>query len=231
MADPYAQPSFERHAPTHNWSASDRSDPHAGEPDGTRNGFATASLLLGIIGVFTAAAGFGIAALVHIRQRRQRGRGMAIAGLVLSGAWAVGIVAAIMLTVIDLAERDSDGTITDGGDVSVMSVHVGVCFVNLEEAAEISRLPAVPCSEPHVAEVFGVFDLPEGEWPGMEAIGEQADSRCAEILIEYSSTAYEDPGVGLFHLHPLESMWPRDREIVCIAYALDGAVTGSYADR
>lgn len=61
-------------------------------PQGT-NGLAIASLVLGICGFFCvtsfAGLGLGIGALAQIRRTGQPGRGMAVAGLVLSGLWIV----------------------------------------------------------------------------------------------------------------------------------------------
>ena len=71
-------------------------------PKAPLNGFAVASLVLGIIGIFFGfilAIIFGIIALVQIRnsEGRQRGKGMATAGLILSGVWIVvlGIIIAL----------------------------------------------------------------------------------------------------------------------------------------
>ena len=67
------------------------------------NGFATASLVLGIVGVSLLAFIFGLVALSQIGRSggAQRGRGMAIAGVVLSVFWmiaSVGIIVALIAT-------------------------------------------------------------------------------------------------------------------------------------
>jgi ABC-type dipeptide/oligopeptide/nickel transport system permease component len=68
-----------------------------GPPPGT-NGMAIASLVLGICGFFCVTPfiglGLGIAALVQTSKTRQAGRGMAIAGIILSVAW---ILLAVLL--------------------------------------------------------------------------------------------------------------------------------------
>src|SRR5215831_2024091 len=50
------------------------------------NGFAIASLIFGILGGVVLSVIFGLVALSQIRRRQQSGRGLAIAGLALSGA-------------------------------------------------------------------------------------------------------------------------------------------------
>lgn len=60
-------------------------------PQQSTNGFAIASLVLGILGIFfitlPLSAVFGFIALSQTKHGRQGGRGMAITGLVLSGIW------------------------------------------------------------------------------------------------------------------------------------------------
>src|SRR5262245_11533700 len=63
--------------------------------DRSTNGFAIASLVLGIIGGILLSVIFGIVALTQIKNRGQKGKGLAIAGLACSGAWVLGIVAVI----------------------------------------------------------------------------------------------------------------------------------------
>jgi hypothetical protein len=59
----------------------------------------------------------------------------------------------------------------------------------------------------------------------------QANTQCSELLQAYSPSAVDDRSVGLFYLSPVKAAWPDDREVVCIATAIEGPVTGSYADR
>jgi Domain of unknown function (DUF4190) len=63
------------------------------------NGFAVASLLFGIVGGVLLSAIFGFTALSQIRRRGQKGRGLAIAGLVLSGVWMCVFIA---MTIVDM---------------------------------------------------------------------------------------------------------------------------------
>jgi Septum formation len=128
------------------------------------------------------------------------------------------------------ADRDSTGEITDAGDVSAFSLEVGDCVSDLELSAAITSLPAVPCDEPHQAEVVGVFDLPEGEYPSEAELTSQADAGCANRLMLYAPTAVSDSSLQISYLYPLEQQWPTDREVVCFAVAASGTMTGSIAD-
>ena len=64
-------------------------------PSGGTNGFAVASLIFGILGGILFSVVFGIVALGQIKRRNQSGKGMAVAGLVLSGVWLLVIVVGI----------------------------------------------------------------------------------------------------------------------------------------
>jgi len=193
------------------------------------NGFAVAALVFGILGGLLGIV-FGIIALVQIRRTGQKGTGLAIAGLVLSAVWLLIIVLALGVLLARSADRDTEGEITEGGSVSALSLQVGDCLNGLEEGADVQNLPAVPCTQPHEGEVYAVFDLPEGDYPGEAAIFDQAEAGCGERLSSVAPEAYDDPSVGLFYLYPVELSWPDDREIVCIAISTSGPTRGSIID-
>lgn len=210
--------------------------PPAGEPEST-NGFAIASLICGIVapcGAGLLAVVFGIVALVQLRQRRQKGKGMAIAGLVLTGAWVLVFAAIITISIIASgADRDpQSGDITSGGNIPVTSLQPGDCVNGLEEGRVGLTLPAVPCAEPHEAEVYSVFDVnQDGSWPGQDPIIEEAQDRCLRDLEDNFPDEYADNQVDIFYLHPSEATWRTgDREVVCLTYYLDGRRTGSIFD-
>lgn len=196
------------------------------------NGFAIAALVLGIIGGFVLSVIFGIIALSQIRRSGQSGRGLAIAGLVISGVWTLLVVAVIVAAIATGANRDSTGTITSGGSVSATDLRVGDCVNDLKDSNNLLSLPAVPCANPHEGEVFAVFDLPEGPYPGAASVDDQVNVSCSERLPSYSQGAFEDPAIGLFVSYPLEVNWRLgDREVVCIATSLSGRTTGSLRGR
>ncbi len=182
------------------------------------NGFAIAALVLGIIGGAVLSVIFGLVALSQIRRTGQSGRGMAIAGLVLSGVWLLAIAVAASVAIVSSASRDTGGQITSGGSVSATSVQVGDCLGTLADATRVTSLSAVPCAQPHEGEVFAVFDLPPGDYPGVTAVTEQVESQCTERFAGYAPAAAQDPSLGLYYLYPFEQNWRAgDREAVCIA--------------
>jgi hypothetical protein len=207
--------------------------PGAPPTDPGTNGFAVAGLVCGILalcGVGLLSVIFGIIALVQIKKTGQKGRGMAIAGIAITGAWvAVGVVAAIVVVAIGVgAERDDDGIITDGGRMNITALRPGDCIEELREGRAIDTVPAVPCSEPHIGEVYATFDLADGDWPGEDIVFEEAELGCLDLLFDHSQTAFDDETVDIFYIHPTRTTWRTgDREVVCITYYLDGPRTGS----
>lgn len=210
--------------------------PPVNEPE-TTNGFAIASLICGIVapcGAGLLAVVFGIVALVQMRQRRQKGKGMAIAGLVLTGAWLLVFAAIIVISIIASgADRDPrTGDITSGGNIAVSSLRPGDCVNGLETGQIGLTVPAVPCSEPHEAEVYSVFDVTQGgAWPGEDPVIQEAEDRCLRELEDNFPDEYADNQVDIFYLHPSEATWRAgDREVICLTYYLDGRRTGSIFD-
>ena len=182
------------------------------------NGFAIAALVLGLVAVIPLGLIFGFVALGQIKRSGQQGKGMAIAGVVLSVAWLIVAVAGFSLFIAGRAERSETGEITQGGDVLVHDLEVGDCMNGLQEAEVVLSVDAVACSEPHDAELYATIDVPDGEWPGIEALSLDAQEGCSDEMAEGFPAAYEDDGVELFFLHPTAASWREgDREIDCIA--------------
>ena len=151
------------------------------------------SVVCGIVGLNRAKKGQG-------------GRGMAIAGLVLSGLWVLGIVALVVFLLI-----------FDKGTVSATDVEAGDCVEKLPASGLVSTVDTAPCGEPHTGEIFSVMTMPDGDFPGQSAIEEYQD-KCAPELTKYSPEAAGDPEVGLFVLYPSEDSWNQgDRTVTCIA--------------
>jgi hypothetical protein len=182
------------------------------------DGFAIASLVFGIIGGILLSAIFGFVALSRIRRTGRGGRGLALAGLVLSGVWVLIYGVIIVAVIATSADRDAAGRITDAGDVSAFSLEVGDCLNGLKESDNISSLPAVPCDQPHEGEVFAMIQLPDGGYPGDEKISTDAGDRCSAAFETYAPSSVSDEKIELFYLQPTQLSWAQgDREITCIA--------------
>lgn len=82
----------------------------------TTSGFAIASLVLGILGGAILAIIFGFIALSQIKKSGAKGRGMAIAGVVLGFVWSALIVVLIIAAVIgsSYSRYSGNGSYDDG---------------------------------------------------------------------------------------------------------------------
>ncbi|HEX7746724.1 MAG TPA: DUF4190 domain-containing protein [Micromonosporaceae bacterium] len=199
-------------------------------PEPGLNGFAVASLVLGIIGGILLSVIFGIVALVQMRKRPYRGKGLAIAGLVLSGVWTLGLIALIVVAIAAGADRDASGQVTGAGSVSARQLRPGDCVNDLDEGENVLSLPAVPCAESHEGEVFATFRIPGTTWPGDTQVSRQAEQGCWDRLSSYAPAADEE-SVELFLLQPTQEAWTRgDHGVTCIATHHAGRTTGSLRD-
>jgi hypothetical protein len=215
------------------------------------NGFAIAALIFGIIGGALLGFIFGFIALSQTKRTGQNGRGMAVAGIVLSALWTLGFVLLIVVAVASstpsgpvtpttfptaspTAEPTTEPPITTAPStaISATDLQVGDCLNDLTDSTDVSSLPSVPCSQPHQGEVFAVFDLPPGPYPGAAGVDDLVSKGCNARLADYSPSAPSDDAIGLFSVYPLEQNWDRgDREVVCIAKATSGSSTGSIKGR
>jgi hypothetical protein len=186
---------------------------YPGPAPGT-NWWAVISLVFGLIGGVLISVVCGIVGLNRAR-KGQGGRGMAIAGLVLSGLWVLGIVALVVFLVL-----------FDKGTVSATEVKAGDCLKELPASGLVVTVDTAPCGEPHAGEIFSVMTMPDGDFPGQFAI-EEYQNKCAPELADYSPEAAEDADVGLFVLYPSEDSWGQgDRTVTCIA-TTDSPRTGA----
>jgi hypothetical protein len=111
----------------------------------------------------------------------------------------------------------------------VFSLQVGDCFQDPEAAAEeVHEVQTVPCDQPHDNEVYASLDLPDGDFPGADAIAEASLDGCLERFEEYVGTPYHASQLYATWLYPTESSWGEgDREVVCVLFAQDEQFEGS----
>jgi hypothetical protein len=169
------------------------------------NWWAVVSVITGAIGMVLLSVIFGLVGLNRAKYG-QGGRGLAIAGLVLSGLWVLGaaVVVVFMLTI-------------GKGTVSATDVKVGDCLKEIPGNTKVFTVDTVGCDETHAGEVFAVLRMPEGDFPGQSAIDEY-QNKCEPALASYAPSAITDDSVQLYVLYPTEETWKQgDRAVTCIA--------------
>lgn len=201
-----------------------------GPPQGT-NGFAIASFALGLIGACLLAIPFGFIGLSQIKSRNQNGRGLAIAGLILSAVWfVVGIAivgTAATKSNTDLSQDNATRTsLPDGpNSISVDTVKVGDCVQNVEENTHIRKVTIVPCTSAHDAEVIVQVHMP-GSWPGSaDSSSSKADDACTDKLGDLLSNSSSVDKLRSFVLYPAnEAQWNKSGgRATCMVQNADGS--------
>ncbi|AVH56736.1 MULTISPECIES: DUF4190 domain-containing protein [Streptomyces] len=196
------------------------------------NGLAISALVLGIL-CFLPAVGLvlGIVALAQIKRRGERGKGMAVGGMVMS---SIGVVL-LVLAVATGGARDFWDGFRDAASErgSAFSLKKGECFDapggSLEGMAY--DVDKVPCAGRHDAEVFANFQLGKGGYPGDSAITDTADEKCYALRDTYAMDSWAIPGnVDVYYFTPTSQSWRvGDREVTCMFGSVDEKVslTGS----
>ncbi|MGW6010503.1 DUF4190 domain-containing protein [Streptomyces sp. NPDC055210] len=199
------------------------------------NGLAISALVLGIL-CFLPLVGMvlGIVALGQIRRKGERGKGMAIAGIVLSGLGTVILVIALATGgAAGFWEGFKEGARDASGSDAVFSLEKGQCFDTqggfLEGMAY--DVDTVSCEGEHDGEVFANFPMPDGRYPGGDAVTEAADDKCYSLQYAYAMDSWAVPDdVDIYYFTPTSDSWTYgDREITCVFGNTDakGNLTGS----
>jgi len=209
----------------------------AGAP-GKTNGFAVASLILGLldITVIGAIAGIvlGVLALRQIRRTGERGQGLAIAGLGFSALWLALLGAYFVLhggssPSVPPASSGHSSSPTPGpsstashgpSSTNVFALRPGQCFQNppaSQTVLGVTYVTVVSCSTPHNAQAFVQFTATGTSYPGVDALRRQADSGCHARVRKSVQTSKIKNSMTLHYLYPLQSSWASGHKtITCL---------------
>ena len=85
---------------------------------------------------------------------------------------------------------------------------------------------AVPCAQPHDAEIYGTVRVAGQQWPGEAALNEQAQQDCQNRLSGYLSQLALS-NVAEFYVYPGNSAWAAGgRSVICEIRGTRGKLTG-----
>jgi len=129
------------------------------------------------------------------------------------------------------AEAETDPSAIEGAEmVPFAELEVGDCMPLVEygDVEEISELPVVPCDQPHTDEVYDIFELEDGEFPGDDALEEAAWERCVAQFEAYVGIPYEESVLDAYQYWPTKASWIRagDRTVQCVVFSYED-VTGT----
>lgn len=106
---------------------------------------------------------------------------------------------------------------------------VGMCFDVRKDQPKLSE-SIVPCGERHDDEVYAVFDLDVGEYPGETALQLAADEGCRARFADFIGISFDESILEISSLWPSQSAWlDGDRRISCVVWYPEDAVVGSLA--
>ncbi|WP_010205003.1 septum formation family protein [Salinibacterium sp. PAMC 21357] len=147
---------------------------------------------------------------------------VAAAAVALSGC---SIISEVTNGISDAVD-DSPGTTQD-----IFSLEVGDCEAAAPEEGEVEDTKTIDCAEPHQGEIYAASMVPDGDFPGDAAIGEQAEADCYTAFESFVGISWDDSIYNFSWYFPTESSWADgDREILCIVYHDGGeSITGSLA--
>ncbi len=163
----------------------------------------------------------GIVALRKINKTTPRkGRGLAIAGVV------IGIVVALGGLAFDIGVG-----VLVANTTSYRDLKVGDCLD--DPGGRVFRVSRQSCSSPHERQVFATFDDPAASsapFPGTTPLRTLAEGECVTRFARIASSVPNRAALRVFFLVPIESSWENDdnRRVVCMVGNRDGSLlTGS----
>jgi hypothetical protein len=181
----------------------------------SREGFAIASLVLGILPVCGGVLGivFGGVALGRIRRTGQRGKRMAVTGIVLGSLWLIGLIVAAVIGIMLEPDRDGSGAITGRGSILLDDLKEQDCIVEVPDHAT-RTVEVVPCSREHAATVYAIFRLKGRDYPGEAEVDRFAEGGC----VQRWEAAFGKTEPEYSYYQPSTSTWALgDRKVICIA--------------
>ncbi|MFJ2767698.1 DUF4190 domain-containing protein [Streptomyces sp. NPDC087300] len=191
------------------------------------NGFAIASLVLGILCCIPGVGLIlGLVGLSQIKKKGERGKGLAIAGSILSALGAVLLVLAVTTgTARDFVDgfreaaresRSATFPVGKGGCFNVPDSDLGSTTYEYE-------IDEVPCARPHDAEVFASFRVNNDSFPGDAAVQRLAERRCTAYATSYSKGSSADlSSAEVVFFVPDRATWRSgNRHITCLYAAVD----------
>ncbi|MFD6886859.1 DUF4190 domain-containing protein [Streptomyces sp. NPDC059957] len=204
------------------------------------NGFALASLLVGLLCFPPLGIVLAIVALVQTKKTGERGAALAVWGLVVSLVMSLAAVLAVPVAVravdaLDERSRSRGGAgaygSVEGALVDASELRVGHCF-NVPDGgllAEEAPIYRIDCAEVHDAEVTSANSMTAKRFPGVEEVRDTAVRECWSAQDAYAMDTWAlPPSAGMYYFAPSPGSWrDGDRRIVCVIGTEGGEQRGS----
>ncbi|GAA4418775.1 hypothetical protein GCM10023169_08750 [Georgenia halophila] len=115
------------------------------------------------------------------------------------------------------------------GSGNVMSLEPGDCLDQSDlEGAQVTDVEILECSEEHDAEVFAEVTHSGEEFPGNDAVKQEAEAECTTSFEEFVGVPYAESELTFSTLSPSQESWESadDRTSLCIL-TVDQPMNGS----
>ncbi|MFF4330528.1 DUF4190 domain-containing protein [Streptomyces sp. NPDC001591] len=226
--------------------------PYAGQqgwyppPPQKTNALAVVAFVMSLLcAIPTVPLILGFVALSQIRKNGEKGRGLAIAAVVIHGLTLAFYAVAIVLGLSGAfdegprPQRDTQGQVTTPGSSKVEDIRKGDCFNTDDDLSKTQQgdgtqarlsVRTVPCEQPHEGEAYAVFTLDGSVFPGAEKVVEMSEQKCSgTALTGYVADAAKLPkNLEVFYYYPQASSWALgDRTVTCFLGTANGTSTGS----
>lgn len=217
--------------------------------DGSPPAHALARLAL-VLGFVAPVGGIvtGAFTLWLLRRAPDRGRGLAVAGIIVGAAltivMAAAVIAGVSWLVVDTRAPSTSVSVASpvpstahspsGAEtpVSGFEAEVGQCFVQ-RGRGEIGEANLVDCAAPHTYELYATFPAAAeaDAYPGDAEVARQAEAGCVEAFSGFVGTAYDRSALDYVYLSPTRKTWlAGGRSVSCFVTDPEGTVTGTLRD-
>jgi hypothetical protein len=119
--------------------------------------------------------------------------------------------------------RDDRGALIGGGSLLPFELEVGDCFDD-PGPGEVETVMVMPCEGEHDFEVYHRFMLPDGSYPGAQAIQDAWIEGCLAEFELFVGTSFDESMLDISGIYPTRESWEGidDREVLCSVTAVNG---------
>jgi hypothetical protein len=190
------------------------------------SGLAIAGFIVSFIPVVGLFVGLplAIAGVVATKPGRKRGRGLAIAGIVIAVVFTGLVVAGLVYNVVSKADRDPAGHIIHAGRLDYGEIRAGDCLAIDQGSLQNRRInpytdiKGVPCASSHNSQALSLVTVGSGSYD-LAKILPAARSCQREVQRRTSSAGSFLP----YPIYPSRSLWHggSPNHVICLAVRPD----------
>jgi len=183
------------------------------QPRPGTDGVSVAALVTGLLALGPVAFVLGLVGLYRTTKRGTRGRGFAVAGIVLGVLATIGWAILVVVLVVTLVQtRPLPADVSEPRSAHVSQLVVGNCLATLPADGTVDTVRVVPCAQDHEARVSSEYDFDEDAvWPGQDG----ADARVARACV--LTEEEQSVGATIVTWSPTKDGWDSgDRTGLCL---------------